>query len=425
MVVNRRIRSGPTWPRPIAVRQLDGVGKPEVLLTEFTGGNGCCFTNWIYAGAKRIRAPWLNAADDPGRRRRRQAGVPRLRRNGGGWGSRAAVQAPVKVWTYADGAVHDVTRSFPAEVQADQADQYATFQRALAADAGSARNAMRPTSATATRSGRATRRWRSRRRRPTPASSTTTTELGRGLPRPAARVLRESGLHDLVLDPIAQHSLTPSELQALLAAERDGEPFFAFRNADDRLALFRAGPRRRADARPRPEMDLAIDWDEEVSGLHAELVAIGGEWTIVDDGLSTNGTFVNARRVAGRQRLRDGDRVRVGQDDARLPRGGRRRAGPADGGRRATAPPPWSSPTPSARCSSRSAAPTATARRFTSPATNQQIADELFLSVEAVKMHLRTLFGKFELGELPQNEKRTRLAECVLEYGVVTRQELG
>ena len=62
---------------------------------------------------------------------------------------------------------------------------------------------------------------------------------------------------------------------------------------------------------------------------------------------------------------------------------------------------------------------------FTNPATNQQIADELFLSVEAVKMHLRTLFGKFELGELAQNEKRVRLAECVLQYGVISRQELG
>ena len=62
---------------------------------------------------------------------------------------------------------------------------------------------------------------------------------------------------------------------------------------------------------------------------------------------------------------------------------------------------------------------------FTSPATNQQIAAELFLSVEAVKMHLRTLFGKFELGELPQNEKRVRLAECVLQFGVISHHELS
>jgi pSer/pThr/pTyr-binding forkhead associated (FHA) protein len=36
-------------------------------------------------------------------------------------------------------------------------------------------------------------------------------------------------------------------------------------------------------------------------------------WAVADDGLSTNGTYVNGKRVGGRQRLRDGDRLRVGQ----------------------------------------------------------------------------------------------------------------
>ena len=61
---------------------------------------------------------------------------------------------------------------------------------------------------------------------------------------------------------------------------------------------------------------------------------------------------------------------------------------------------------------------------FTSPATNQQIAAELFLSVEAIKMHLSALFTKFELSGLPQNSKRARLAESVLQFGVISRQEL-
>ena len=115
-------------------------------------------------------------------------------------------------------------------------------------------------------------------------------------------------------DPLAPHSLSPTELKQLLAAERDGEPFFAFRDHDERLALFRAG---RSGATftvgRRAEMDLPLAWDNEVSGLHAELQGIGGEWTVVDDGLSTNGTFVNGQRVGGRQRLRDGDRVRIGR----------------------------------------------------------------------------------------------------------------
>jgi pSer/pThr/pTyr-binding forkhead associated (FHA) protein len=52
--------------------------------------------------------------------------------------------------------------------------------------------------------------------------------------------------------------------------------------------------------------------DGQVSGLHAELLCLGGEWTIADDGLSTNGTYVDGKRISGRQRLRDGDRIRVG-----------------------------------------------------------------------------------------------------------------
>src|SRR4051812_13795607 len=221
-------------------------------------------------------------------------------------------------------------------------------------------------------------------------------------------------------DPLAQHSLTPRELTELLAAERDGTPFLAFKDDDYRLRLFRAGaPGRALTIGRRAETDLPIVWDEEVSGVHAELQGIAGEWTIVDDGLSTNGTFVNGRRVAGRLRLRDGDRVRVGRTILAY-RAGRAVTVEATA---AAGEPGVAQPL------------TATQRKvlialcrpyrdggsFTSPATNQQIADELFLSVEAIKMHLRTLFGKFELAELPQNEKRTRLAECVLQFGVISR----
>jgi FHA domain-containing protein len=225
-------------------------------------------------------------------------------------------------------------------------------------------------------------------------------------------------------DPFAPHSLSPGELKQLLAAERDGEPFFAFRDQHERLALFRTGRGGGTlTVGRRAEVDLALVWDDEVSSLHAELQGIGGEWAVVDDGLSTNGTFVNGERVAGRQRLRDGDRVRLGRTILVY------RAG-------------LSAPVPPTVAAGQAPAPqhlTATQRKvlialcrpyrdggsFASPATNQQIAAELFLSVEAVKMHLRTLFGKFELGELAQNEKRTRLAECVLQFGVISRHELG
>ncbi len=42
------------------------------------------------------------------------------------------------------------------------------------------------------------------------------------------------------------------------------------------------------------------------------------------------------------------------------------------------------------------------------------------LSVEAVKTHMRALFDKFEVEDLPHNQKRTRLAELALQAGVVS-----
>ncbi len=58
------------------------------------------------------------------------------------------------------------------------------------------------------------------------------------------------------------------------------------------------------------------------------------------------------------------------------------------------------------------------------PATNQQIADELYLSVDAVKAHLRTLFGFFGVQHLAQNQKRSYLAMRALQDGVVSRRDL-
>ena len=61
---------------------------------------------------------------------------------------------------------------------------------------------------------------------------------------------------------------------------------------------------------------------------------------------------------------------------------------------------------------------------FATPATNREIADELYLSVDAVKAHLRTLFEKFDVGGLPQNQKRARLAALALRDGTVSPREL-
>jgi hypothetical protein len=48
----------------------------------------------------------------------------------------------------------------------------------------------------------------------------------------------------------------------------------------------------------------------------------------------------------------------------------------------------------------------------------------VFLSVDAVKTHLRALFNDFGLAELPQNQKRATLAERAMQLGVVVPGEL-
>jgi len=212
--------------------------------------------------------------------------------------------------------------------------------------------------------------------------------------------------------PVAR---TTADVQALIAAERGGQPFLTGRMPDGRQVIF-ALPRDRwrLTVGRRADSDIALDWDVEVSRAHALFEQVGEQWTLVDDGLSSNGSFVNGLRVVGRQRLRQGDRLCFGNTQLLF-----RDPGPAESEatRRET---PSTVPLTAgqhkllvALCRPLNDASSAL------PATNRQIADEVFLSVDAVKAQLRVLFERFGLAELAQNEKRTRLAQAALAAGAV------
>ena len=167
--------------------------------------------------------------------------------------------------------------------------------------------------------------------------------------------------------------------------------------------------------------EVCLSEDGQVSRVHAVLERAGGLWTIVDDGLSRNGTFLNGRRLAHRARLRDGDRIRVGETALMFC------ARPQTMSQQTVVVdmlPAMTRLTDAQRsilvalCR-----PYEDSRPYTSPASNQQIANELFLSVDAVKTHLRMLFHKFGIENLPQNQKRARLAEVALEMGLVLDAE--
>jgi pSer/pThr/pTyr-binding forkhead associated (FHA) protein len=216
---------------------------------------------------------------------------------------------------------------------------------------------------------------------------------------------------------------TPRELKEQLESERAGLPFLIYRDGEERQHILPLSDERdRVTVGRDSSSDIWIDWDKEVSRLHAELTRFGQDWIISDDGLSRNGTHVNGQRVVGRRRLRDGDVVRFGHTTAvfrepmrvdatetRIASEVLDRASLSEAQRRVLL----------ALCR-----PFKEASGYVTPATNQQIAAELFLSVDAVKTHLRALFAKFGIEQLPQNQKRVRLVELALKSGVVSPRDL-
>jgi DNA-binding CsgD family transcriptional regulator len=223
---------------------------------------------------------------------------------------------------------------------------------------------------------------------------------------------------DDTVSPAAPHRSTPVELRERYAAERADVPFLLLRDDDDRQRIVTLGGARVTVGRGE-ENDVRLPWDTRVSRLHAELERLGGEWTIADDGLSRNGTFVNGARLGGRRRLRDGDTVRVGGTtllyrDPGGPGGATDLGGPGEvalteAQRRVLV----------ALC-----APYAERDRFAAPASNQEVAEALVLSVDAVKTHLKALFEKFDLADVPRAHKRAELARRALEWGLVSARDL-
>jgi pSer/pThr/pTyr-binding forkhead associated (FHA) protein len=219
-----------------------------------------------------------------------------------------------------------------------------------------------------------------------------------------------------------KRNLTPVELQEIILAERKGFPFLVYRNGEGEQLVRELTRRVRTVTVGRaPSADLPLPWDGEVSRMHVEFEAIGTEWAAVDDGLSTNGTFVNGRRITGRQRLIDRDAIRIGNTVMTFRHPGQETLAKTV----PTGLPVIESLTPTQRrVVTALCRPLKASDGFGPPATNQQIAEELSLSIEAVKTQLRTMYRRFDLDGLQQNQKRARLAEIALQTGIVLLRDL-
>jgi pSer/pThr/pTyr-binding forkhead associated (FHA) protein len=213
-----------------------------------------------------------------------------------------------------------------------------------------------------------------------------------------------------------------SEVKARVEAEQAGRPFLLYRDGDNsqRLFFFEPGSVNASVGR-RPPSDLLLDWDDKVSRLHARFERVKDGWEVVDDGLSRNGTFVNEERLSGRCPLNDGDTLRFGETTVTFRSPEREQPVPTHPGE-----------TPAAvRLSSTQrrvlvalCRPYKARSGFAGPATDEQIAGELFLSAGAVKTHLSVLYAKLGVEQLPGNETRIRLVERAFSAGLISERDL-
>lgn len=210
----------------------------------------------------------------------------------------------------------------------------------------------------------------------------------------------------------------PRHLKEIIAAEAAGVPFLHWLDADGEQHILMLGDDRpRVTVGRRTDCDVPLSWDAEVSRTHALLEPIGEDWTLVDDNLSKNGSFVNGTQVRGRHRLNDRDRLCFGVTYVTY-----REATHAEGSESTARPPGAAGQIPLTDIQRKlliALCRPIMESTSTTPATNPQIAAEVHLSVDAVKAHMRDLFVRFGLGDLPQNEKRNRLVVAVLASGLL------
>ena len=208
-----------------------------------------------------------------------------------------------------------------------------------------------------------------------------------------------------------------AELKRILALNRAGKPYLVFHDEGGAQVELELGASELITVGRDAGCQLALPWDGAVSRVHAELVCRAGAWMVQDDGLSKNGTFVNGDRLHGRRRLLDNDVLLFGSTTVvyRKPlAGGNTRTAPMAAGARVHVSPAQR------KVLIELCRPFADGSAHAVPPSNRAIAASLVLSDDAVKSHMRALFGRFGIENLPQNAKRAKLVELALHNGIVT-----
>jgi pSer/pThr/pTyr-binding forkhead associated (FHA) protein len=181
--------------------------------------------------------------------------------------------------------------------------------------------------------------------------------------------------------------------------------------------------------------NICLAWDARVSRMHARLELVGDDpatdWTVVDDGSSRNGSYVNGERILRRAHLREGDGLTVGRtllvfhvgagaagddDDAqaaaRSTQGGVTMFGLPAVTRASLSDSQY-------RVLLALAGPADDTGAPPQAATDEEIAGRLFLNIETVRAHVKLLSERFGVASLPPEEGRPALVERARAQGLL------
>jgi hypothetical protein len=226
-----------------------------------------------------------------------------------------------------------------------------------------------------------------------------------------------------VQSPLTLGQPTQEELEARRAAERIGAPFLVFRDDAGRQHIFSLAQRTQSiTLGRREEADISIPWDPEMSRLHAELELRAGEWTVSDDGLSQNGTWVNGMRLSGRRRLADGDLLRVGRTIfAYCAPTGSATGGPTLVPGELSATPRFSEQ--QQRVLQALCRPLFTDGEGINPSTYEEVAEATGIPLDAVVSELDHLGRAMGLEDMPHGDQRAEIALLAMRSGLVSADD--
>ncbi len=224
--------------------------------------------------------------------------------------------------------------------------------------------------------------------------------------------------------PLALDLASPEDLDARREAERKGAPFLVLRDdqGTQRIVSLDEGAGSATVGR-RLEADVALEWDPEVSRLHAELEYKAGEWTLCDDGFSQNGTYVNGLRIHGRRRLTDGDLVKIGQTSIAFCDPGLRGLGVTLAPGELGAAPKFSEQ--QQRILSALCRPLMGDGEGITPAGDAEIAERTGIVEQVVTTELDHLGRAFGLQDMPAADRRAEIALLALRSGLVSADDNG